>query len=116
MDQSTGTPEARFAAIVDAMQSSANVTAPADGVEPTKRFGASALKVNGKIFAMLVNGELVVKLPRSRVDALIAAGAGRRFATGQGRPMKEWLSLAPDSDEEWLPLARDAMAFVAAQG
>ena len=28
--------------------------------------------------------------------------------------MKEWLSLEPASEIDWLPLAREAMAFVAA--
>jgi hypothetical protein len=29
--------------------------------------------------------------------------------------MKEWLAVEPTSEAEWLPLAREAMAFVAAQ-
>jgi hypothetical protein len=58
---------------------------------------------------------LVVKLPKARVDALVAAGEGRRFDPGHGRLMKEWLSLEPVSELEWLPLAREAMAFVASK-
>ena len=41
---------------------------------------------------MLVNDRLVVKLPRSRVDELVAAGEGDRFDPGHGRIQKEWLS------------------------
>ena len=65
------------------------------------------------LFAMLVADRLVVKLPRQRVDALIAAGKGERFDPGHGRIMKEWLVVNPTSPEEWLPLTKEAMAFVA---
>jgi hypothetical protein len=64
---------------------------------------------------MLVKGRLVVKLPRQRVDALIASGDGARFDPGHGRLMKEWLTVEPASEEEWLPLAREAMEFVASK-
>ncbi len=26
--------------------------------------------------------------------------------------MKEWIAVSPTSEEEWLPLAREALAFV----
>jgi TfoX/Sxy family transcriptional regulator of competence genes len=37
-------------------------------------FGSPGLKVSGKVFSMLVKGRLVVKLPRQRVEAIIAEG------------------------------------------
>ena len=78
-----------------------------------KGFGSTGqLKVNGKIFAMLVRGELVLKLPRDRVDALVVSGEGRHFDAGKGRPMREWLALSPTSRIPWLALAREGMAFV----
>jgi TfoX/Sxy family transcriptional regulator of competence genes len=85
--------------------------------DPRVTFGrmmaAPGLKVNGKIFAMLPRGSFVVKLPKARVDALIAAGRAERFDPGHGRPMKEWavIHLGP---EHWLPLAREAYDFVGA--
>jgi hypothetical protein len=112
MSYPSATPEERFATIVESLRSQPNVTQASEVIESTKRFGANALKVNAKIFAMLVNGHLVVKLPRQRVDDLIAAGAGERFAPGHGRQMKEWLSVEPTAEGDWLPLAREAMAFV----
>jgi hypothetical protein len=76
-------------------------------------FGSSALKVNGRIFAMLSSrGEFVVKLPRARVDQLVAAGQAVRYDAGKGRPMKEWLALPPNSVLDWTALANEALAFV----
>ncbi len=54
--------------------------------------------------------------PQPRVDALIASGDGERFAPRHdGRLMKEWLTVEPMSEKEWLPLAREAMEFVASE-
>lgn len=35
---------------------------------------SSVLNVNGKIFAMLVKGKFVAKLPKARVDELVGGG------------------------------------------
>jgi hypothetical protein len=65
---------------------------------------------------MLVEGRLVVKLPKHRVEALIAEGVGERFDPRRdGRLMKEWVTVAPTSGEGWLDLSREAMEFVASQ-
>jgi hypothetical protein len=71
----------------------------------------SVLNVDGKIFAMFVKGNLVVKLPKARVEQMTAAGVGRPFDPGHGRLMKEWVSVA-DRKVPWVPLAREARAFV----
>ena len=98
----------RYDAIVAALLRAEGVTFGPPGTG----FGASALKVNNKIFAMLWKGRLVVKLPRERVDTLIAAGDGQCFDPGHGRLMKEWLAVDPTSEVDWLALAREARAFV----
>ena len=98
--------EQRFAAVVEALAGEPGVTPP--DVPGGRRFGASALKVDGAIFAMLVQGSVVLKLPADRVAALVASGAGRPFAAGNGRPMKEWVA-CPDPS---LELVREALAFV----
>ena len=106
------TPEDSYAALVEAFLGESGVTHSSDLIQSTRAFGSSALKVNDKIFAMLVKGRLVVKLPRQRVDALIAAGDGERFDPGHGRLMKEWLAVGSASHQEWLPLAKEALEFV----
>ena len=101
-------PTDRFARLVEEF-------APLDGVIPpgaTAGFGASALRVEGRIFAMLAHDRLVVKLPASRVTTLVADGDGDHFDAGKGRPMKEWLSLRPDSLLSWSELAHEALRFV----
>ena len=76
-------------------------------------FGNSeGLRVSGKIFAMLVRGELVVKLPKGRVDELVDAGAARRFDAGKGRPMKEWASVSASASRRWRGLVEEARSFV----
>ena len=76
-------------------------------------FGTNeGLRVSGKIFAMLVRGELVVKLPKDRVDALVETGAARRFDAGKGRPMKEWASVPASASRRWKRLVEEARVFV----
>lgn len=85
-----------------------------DGVTPPRGgagFGRSALRYEGKIFAMLVRGRLALKLPASRVAALISSGDGVAFDANKGTPMREWLSLDPGSDLDWLLLATEALDF-----
>jgi hypothetical protein len=77
-------------------------------------FGASpGLRVGGKVFAMLVRGSLVVKLPRERVDELVASGAGTRFdPRHDGRLMKEWVTVPAGHELDWEQLATEALRFV----
>lgn len=76
-------------------------------------FGASpGLRVGGKIFAMLIRGQLVVKLPKARVDELVASGVGAQFDPGHGRLMKEWVTVSLRGDDRWNELADEAFAFV----
>jgi hypothetical protein len=75
-----------------------------------RHFGSDTLRVDGKIFAMSMDGRLVVKLPADRVAELITDGPGEPFGTSVDRPMREWVSLplGPDSDA----LADEAYEFV----
>lgn len=93
-----------FVPVVDAFAKDRRVTVG-------KMMGAVNVKVNGKGFAMLVKGRLVAKLPKERVDALVAAGKGERFDPGHGRVMKEWIAIAPGKTS-WVDLSQEAYRFV----
>ncbi|HZU76620.1 MAG TPA: hypothetical protein VFA70_07635 [Dehalococcoidia bacterium] len=101
----------RYATVVaELCHRHARVEAGSDG---KRGFGSAALKAHGKIFAMLDSrGEFVVKLPRQRVEALIASGLGQSFHAGKGRPLKEWVTVTNRSLEVWLVLADEALAYV----
>jgi hypothetical protein len=76
-----------------------------------KGFGSSALKADGRIFAMLSSkGRFVVKLSKARVAELSARGQGEPFDPGRGRLMKEWLAVSAPP-KQWLGLAKEALAF-----
>jgi hypothetical protein len=110
MRKQSSDPEQRYAELVETLTKNSAVKVGS----AKKGFGSSALQINNKIFAMLSStGSFVVKLPRIRVDSLVASGSGKRFDPGHGRIMKEWLAIDPTSDEDWLALAGEAMNFVA---
>ena len=101
--------EERYARLAEAFLKRPNVTQGDGG----KGFGSSALKVEGRIFAMLSSRlDFVVKLPRKRVDELVESGDGHPFDAGKGRPMKEWLVVPPTSSLDWSAVAEEALAFV----
>ena len=103
------TPEARYAELVLKIAGRPGVTNLSEG----RGFGSSGqLKVGGRIFAMLVRDQLVLKLPRERVVELVKHGEGTQFDAGKGKPMREWFVLSPTSSKRWLPLAQEAMTFV----
>jgi len=97
----------RYEELIDQLAGEPGVTPP----HGSRGFGRSAVRFNGKIFVMFVRGRLVLKLPERRVTALVDRGHGDRFDANKGTPMREWLSLHPDSDQDWLPLANEALAF-----
>jgi hypothetical protein len=101
------TSSERYEDLIDALVGLPGVTPPAR----TSGFGRSAVRFNGKIFVMFVRGRLVLKLPEDRVSELADHGEGVRFDANKGTPMREWLSLEPDSGLGWLPLAREALSF-----
>ncbi len=113
-NQKTTTAE-HFEEVVEALRDYPGVTIPSV-TAPSRKFGSSGLRINNKIFAMMSSkDQFVVKLPRERVNDLIASGIGEYYDPGHGRLIKEWLVVAPTFDEKWLPLAREAMEFVASQ-
>lgn len=104
----------RFSKIVEEFRGDKGVTLPSTESEGKKRFGSSGLRIKGKVFAMLSSdNSFVVKLPRERVDTLVSAGHGERFDPRRdGRIMKEWIVMKPDSKRSWLQLAHEAKDYV----
>jgi hypothetical protein len=97
-----------FAELVDAFAGRDGVTHGAG----RRGFGSGALRVDGRIFAMLKDGYLVLKLPNERVGALLKSGDGAAFDGGKGKPMRERVMLGLRLEERWLPLAEEALRFV----
>jgi len=81
----------------------------------SSKFGANALRVNGKIYAALTRKHrLPLKLPPARVAELLAAGHAEPMESG-GRVMNGWITLAADDADQWIALANEALKFVAAE-
>lgn len=105
----TDTVEVLFDEVAAACRGLAGVTAGTG-------FGSSpGLRVNGRIFAMLARGELVVKLPADRALELVASGAARPFESTPGRPLREWVAVTPDRPSAWPGIAAEAFAFVSSR-
>jgi hypothetical protein len=94
----------RYEAVVHAFIRKADVT----GGLMMASYG---LRVNGKIFVMFPRGTFVAKLPKARVDALVASGDGVQFDPGHGRLMKEWVVVQNES-LDLVNLAEEAYDFV----
>jgi hypothetical protein len=99
---------ALFESLCDEYAGKSGVSVPDGGTG----FGSNAIKINKSIFAMLVNNQLVVKLPAARVAELISTGDGAPFDAGKGKPMKEWVELTVVDDDACRRLVAEAMAFV----
>ena len=110
-----GSFEDLFESVVAAFADDPRVEAPledgAAGAEGKGKFGARGLKVDGKVFAMPSKGRLIVKLPRARVEALIASKKGQTYVLG-ARTMKEWVAFSDGTAASWRALAREARTFV----
>src|SRR5207244_5077568 len=91
----------------------ADAVANQDGVAMAsgRGFGAGALQVRGRIFAMVSGDRLVLKLPARRVAQLIADGRGLSFDAGKRQPLREWAALAEPGQSDALALANEALEF-----
>ena len=102
-----------FEKIVHELLRLPGVSYPSAELGRTRGFGSTALKVNGKIFAMINSqGRFAVKLPQQRVFELMADGRGARFEIGKARWVKEWVCLVPGTEDQWPAFAREALSFV----
>jgi hypothetical protein len=75
--------------------------------------GLSCLRVEGEFFTTCDHrtGELIVKLPATRVQELIDLGYGWAFAPA-GRVFREWVLVPERDDWRWTELMAEARSFV----
>ena len=73
----------------------------------------ACLRVGGEFFAApeYRSGDLIVKLPESRVEQLISAGTGLEFAPA-GRVFREWVQVPARDADIWSGLLDEARSFV----
>ncbi|GMQ94547.1 MAG: hypothetical protein BMS9Abin12_2042 [Acidimicrobiia bacterium] len=57
------------------------------------------------------SGDLVVKLPRTRVGELIESDEGREFAP-EGKVFREWVAVSAERTDQWPSLIEESIAFV----
>lgn len=82
-------------------------------VEQVKLFGFDCLRVDGKVFAKLHSGDLVIKLPVERIDALMDSGHIASYEC-RGRLMKQW-AVVTTIHEDIIALAEESRGFVEAE-
>ncbi|MGH2489621.1 MAG: MmcQ/YjbR family DNA-binding protein [Candidatus Limnocylindria bacterium] len=99
-------PEAQSAAIFAALAET--YLALPDVTAGTGFGGSPGLRRHGKIFAMLVRGSLVVKLPRERAEEIVASGDATAFDPGHGRLMREWIEVPVGRADDWAVLVEEA--------
>jgi hypothetical protein len=75
--------------------------------------GFPCLRVNGDFFASVDRntGDLIVKLPADRVEAMIDDGTGDAFAPN-GRRFREWIAVTDRDEDRWALLLIEARDFV----
>ncbi|MEM7163693.1 MAG: TfoX/Sxy family protein [Bacteroidota bacterium] len=83
------------------------------GTFSSQMFGKPCLKKGKKAFAVFYEDEMVFKVGREEVEMLLQKYTGsKRFdPSKKDRPMKDWLQVPAEYNEDWLALARQAMEF-----
>lgn len=82
-------------------------------VDRVMMFGFDCLRISGKVFAKMHEGQVVVKLPAKRIASLIAVDSLHPYDRGGGRWMKEWAVVESLNVREIIPLLAEARAFTA---
>ncbi len=82
--------------------------------EPGLMLRSPGLKTGGKFYAFATAADLVVKLPKPRVDELVESGTGLACSPRPGRPMKEWVRIPAPDEEACVAYLLESRAFVAA--
>ncbi len=81
--------------------------------EKSQLFGKPCFKLKGKAFTCLFNEQMVFKLTGdAHRSALSLDGAALFDPSGKGRPMKEWVQLPLDYQDQWELYTNSAFDFV----
>lgn len=88
-----------------------------ESIAKSTMMGFPCLRVHGDFFASVHHktGDLIVKLPASRVLDLIETEVGEPFAPN-GRRFKEWVSIPNRDAALWQQLIFEARTFVETTG
>ena len=83
-------------------------------IEQGTIMGGRCARVSGEFLGLVSykGSGMVVKLPRTRVDQLIAAGIGQPFAPA-GKVFREWVAIPKPDRRRWSKLLIEAVTFVA---
>ena len=82
-------------------------------VVKAKMFGKHCLKADGKVIAVLFEGDLVFKLAGEvHAEALQLEGARRWDPRGKGHPMREWVQVPVTHSSTYGRFARAAYRYV----
>lgn len=101
-----------YAELIAHFSDDPDISTPLDEPRNSASFGAHALKINGRIIAMLSSRqEFVVKLPAKRVEELVAKQAGKNFDSGRGIRMKEWFVAGENDLKVWQNYVEEARSF-----
>lgn len=86
------------------------------GATRSTMMGLPCLRIDGQFFASFDRrtGDLLVKLPKDRVDELIETGRAQPF-TPAGRRFREWAAISPAELSTWPALLAEALTFVNSQ-
>ncbi|MGZ3304943.1 MAG: hypothetical protein ACXU8U_03700 [Asticcacaulis sp.] len=82
------------------------------GVTIGRALANYGLMRDGKLFAFIKDGALVLKLPAARIDILCETHNAVRFDRGQGKPLREWVVVPASHSAGWPDLVREACDFV----
>lgn len=81
-------------------------------VERSTMMGSPCLRSDGYFYATVhrKTKELIVKLPKERVDELIAQSVGQEFKPA-GKVFREWLAVGAPDQKRWGDLLEEARSF-----
>jgi hypothetical protein len=74
--------------------------------------GMTALCAYGNVFMFPWRDTLVVKIPASQVDELIASGHAELFDSDHRRTSRTWAAVFASASDRWPHLALEARAFL----